>query len=615
MLTSLRNAGQSRLLRYIIWGAIFLAFVIGFLLYDASGLVSGGGVTTSTRVASVNGRDVLYTQWTQLRQNAIDEESQRQGRSLTLDEIQQIEDRAFDRMVADILLDQEVRRRGISVSDDEIRQYANFQPPPWLQQRPELYTEGRFDFEKYRRYLGSPAVQQSGELLAIEQYYRSELPKLKLYDQIASSVYLTDARLWRMWRDEHDSASVSFVVLPAALVPDSAVSVTDDEIRTFYNEHRDQFERQGRAVVSVLSLRRQVTAAYTAAARERAAALRAEIAGGADFAEVARRESADTLSGAQGGSLGRGARNRFVEEFETAAYALRPGQLSQPVLTDFGFHIIRVDERKGDTLALRHILVPIQQSDSASVAVDRRADSLANVAAERTERTALDSAARLLGLTAVQSEVREGQPLFAGGQYVPSISAWAFSGAAEGETSELFDADEGYFVARLDTLEEGGSASLEDVREDIRSFLARRKKVERLAPRADSVAAVIAQSSLEQAATQFGLAVQRTPMFTRTGLVPGLGRLNEAIGAAFALPVGAVSEPVETDDGVYILRVERRVNADRAVWEAQKATQRAQLTEQLRRQRIEEFVANLRRAADVEDLRREVNAAARRMEG
>ena len=613
MLTKLRSAGRSS--RMIIWLLIFIAFVIGFLLYDASGLVSGGGITTSTKVATVNGRDVLYTQWAQVRQNAIDEESQRLGRSLTLDEMQQIEDRAFDRMVADILLDQEVRRRGITASDDEIRQYANFQPPPWLQQRPELYTEGRFDFEKYRRYLGSPAVQQSGELMAIEQYYRGELPKLKLYDQIASSVYLTDSRLWRMWRDEHDSASVSFVVLPASLVTDSAVQVSDDEIRAFYGEHEEQFERQGRAVVTVLALRRQVTAADSAAARQRAETLRAEIVGGADFADVARRESADSASGAQGGDLGRGARGRFVEEFESAAYALGPGQISQPVLTDFGYHLIRVDERKGDTLALRHILVEVRQSDSAAVAVDRRADSLANVAAERTERAALDSAGRLLGLTPRQAEVREGQPLFIDGQYVPSVSAWAFSGAAEGETSELFDAEDGYFVARLDTLEEGGTATLEDVREDIRAYLARRKKVEQLRPRADSIARVVAGSSLEQAAQQMGLAVQRSPMFTRTGLVPGLGRLNEAIGAAFALPVGAVSEPVATDDGIFILRVERRVNADRAAWEAQKQMQRAQLTEQLRRQRIEEFVANLRRSADVEDRRREVNAAARRVEG
>ena len=613
MLTSLRTAGSSRVLRYIIWGGIFLAFVIGFLLYDASGLV-GGGITPSTKVASVNGRDIVYTQWARIRQNAIDEASQQQGRSLTLDEMQQVEDRAFDRMVADMLLEQEVQRRGITVSDDEIRQYANFQPPPWLQQRPELFTEGRFDHEKYRRYLGSPAVQQTGELLAIEQYYRSELPKLKLYDQIASSVYLTDSRLWRMWRDEHDSASVSFVVLPSALVPDSAVQVSDAEIRAFYDEHQDQFDRPGRAVVTVLSLRRELTEADTAAARARAEALRAEIVAGADFADVARRESADTLSGAQGGDLGRGVRNRFVEEFETAAYALRPGTVSQPVLTDFGFHLIRVDERKGDTLALRHILVPIRQRDSAAVAVDRRADSLANVAAERTERAALDSAARLLGLTPRQAEVGEGQPLMIDGQYVPSVSAWAFSGVAEGETSELFDAEDGYFVARLDSLEVGGAASIDDVREDIRSFLARRKKVEQLRPRADSIASTVASSSLEQAAQQAGLAVQRTPMFTRTSLVPGLGRLNEAIGAAFALPVGAVSEPVETDDGIYILRVERRVNADRAAWETQKAMQRAQLTEQLRRQRIEEFVANLRRAADVDDRRRQVNAAARSVE-
>ena len=106
--------------------------------------------------------------------------------------------------------------------------------------------------------------------------------------------------------------------------------------------------------------------ADTAAARDRAAAIRAEVAGGAKFEDVAQRESADSVSGARGGDLGRGPRGRFVPEFETAAYALEPGELSQPVQTQFGYHVIRVDEKKGDTLALRHILVRIGQSDSTA---------------------------------------------------------------------------------------------------------------------------------------------------------------------------------------------------------------------------------------------------------
>ena len=79
-------------------------------------------------------------------------------------------------------------------------------------------------------------------------------------------------------------------------------------------------------------------------------------------------------------------------------------------------------------------------------------------------------------------------------------------------------------------------------------------------------------------------------MFTRVSMVPGLGRLNEAVGAAFGLPVGATSAPVKTEEGVFVLRVDARVSADRAAWEAQKNQQRQQLLLRLRRQRIQDFV-------------------------
>src|SRR4029453_1908894 len=101
-----------------------------------------------------------------------------------------------------------------------------------------------------------------------------------------------------------------------------------------------------RAVVSVLSIPRQVTAADSAAVRTRALALRDEILKGAKFEDVAKRESSDTISGAQGGSLGRGPKGRFVDAFEKAAFALTPGQVSEPVETQYGLHLIKVDEKK-----------------------------------------------------------------------------------------------------------------------------------------------------------------------------------------------------------------------------------------------------------------------------
>ena len=163
---------------------------------------------------------------------------------------------------------------------------------------------------------------------------------------------------------------------------------------------------------------------------------------------------------------------------------------------------------------------------------------------------------------------------------------------------------------RLDTLKSGG-ARLEDVRDEVRRELIARKKLEKLVPRAQQLATAAAAGSLEAAAQAQNVPLQTTPLFTRVSSVPGLGQLNQAIGAAFALPVGAVSAPVTTPNGVYVMRVDRRINADRAAFEAQKAQQRAQLTDALRQSRVAEYLQNLRKSANVSDMRKEVLARGR----
>jgi peptidyl-prolyl cis-trans isomerase D len=598
--------------KYIWWFIVFF-FIVGYVLLDNSGLLSGAGVTPNTVVAEVNDRDILYTTWAARVQALSQQESEQQGRALSLDEISLLEDRAFNELVSEVLLQQEYERRGIGVTQEEIVAAARMLPPPALMQNPELQTEGRFDPLKYERFLGSPVAKQSGLLVQLEQYYRGEIPRQKLFEQIAADVYLTDARMWDLWQDVHDSAQVSFVALSPDAVPDASVTVTDDEIREYYEANRKNLKRQGRAVVSVLTIPRAVTAADTAAARSRILAIRNEIQGGAKFEEVAARESADTISAANGGSLGRGPKGRFVEEFERAAFALRAGELSQPVQTQFGFHLIKVDERKGDTLSLRHILVRIGQSDSTASVTDARADELSGLTAGATVPAQFDSAAAKLGLTPVRAVVTEGQPLTIGSTYIPSVSAWAFRGATPGESSELFDSPEGYYVARLDSLQKGGESSLEDVRAEVRLRLARQKKVQSLLPKARELATKASATNLESAASEQGLEVTKSELFNRIGFVPGLGQGNQAIGAAFALAAGAVSAPVATDDAVFVLRIDRRINADRTKWEAQKQVQRSLLSRSLREERVRTYLEDLRASAKIEDHRKEIDATARRV--
>lgn len=606
MLQSMRSSAK------YIWIFLVIFFVGGFLLVQTSGLLGRAPVTTSTAVAKVNGDEILATTWFASTQQLEQQAAQQSGRSVSLDDRQRLQDQAYEQLVGDALLRQEYKRRGITVSDAEIAEAARTSPPPQLLQSPELQTEGRFDPEKYKRFLASPAARQEGLLFQLEAYYRDAIPREKLFQQVASDVFLSDTRLWRLWRDTHDSAQVTYAAFRPEMFPDSAVTVPANEIAAYYDKNKKDFERPARAQVSVIIIPRSVSAADSAAVRNRLLAIRDRILKGEKFEDVAKAESADSASAVAGGSLGRGGKGRFVPQFEDAAYALKVGELSQPILTPFGYHLIKVDEHKGDTLAIRHILLKIQQSDSAATITDKKADELAKIAASTDKPEKLDEASRALGIPIQKASVLESDALTINGQYIPSVGSWAFTGAKVGETSDLYDAEDGYYLGRLDKLTKGGIPTLEQATPEIRALLARQKKLDRLMPRATALASAAVKSSLEDAAKSAGIPVVKSPQFTRVSGAEGLGRLSEAVGAAFGLPLATVSAPVKTHDGIFIERVDTRVVADSAAWEKQKPVQRAQLTNQIRQQRIRQFLTNLRESAKIVDNRKQVESANRR---
>jgi len=596
-----------------IWIIIVVLFVGGFLLAQTSGLLGRAPVTNTTAVATVNGEDILATTWYQTTQNLEQEATQRTNQSITLDDRQRLMDQAYDQLVGDALLRQEYRRRGITVTDDEILQAARYNPPPQLMQAPDLQTDGQFDPAKYQRFLNSPLAKQQGLLYQLEQYYRTEIPKEKLFDQVATEVYVTDAQLWRRFQDLHDSAQVTMVAFGPERIPDSAVRITDDEVRAYYDSHKKLFDRPGTAKVSILMIPRSVSAADSAAVRNRALALRARILGGEKFEDVAKAESADSGSAVNGGDLGKGVKGRFVPAFETAAYALKVGEISQPVLSPFGYHLIRVDSRKGDTLSLHHILLRIQQSDSAATKTDRRADSLSRIAASTDQPEKFDEAAKELQIPILRSPVIEGNPLTINGQFIPSVGPWAFQGARPGETSELFDADDGYYLARLDSLTPGGTQSLDQAKNDIRAYLLRQKKIDALMPQATNFAKVAAASSLESAAKLMNMQLVTPKYFTRVSGVPELAQAPEAVGAAFTLPLHTVSEPIRGLGEVIVERVDNRIPANPATFESQKQGLKQQALQQLRQQRVREFLTNLKAVAKIDDRRKQVEASSRRV--
>lgn len=595
-----------------IWIIIAVVFVGGFLFAQTSGLLGRSPVTTTTAVATVNGRDVLYTVWLGATQQFAQQQEQQQGHALTLDERRQAEDQAYNELVSQILLDDEYQRRGIHVSDQEIVDMARYNPPPQFQNLADLQTDGRFDPAKYQRFLASPAARQQGILVNLENYFRSEIPKQKLFQQIAGDVYMSDARLWTIYRDTHDSASVSYVSFKPVATKADKDKVTDAEISAYFNSHKKDFDRPGTAALSIVTISRRPTAADSAETLKKITAIRAEIANGAKFDDVAKRESDDSVSGSKGGDLGRSVKNTYVKPVNDAMYSLAVGTVSQPIKSDYGYHVIRVDKRTADTVFAHHILKLVKQGDSSATRTDRQADQLAKSAAGALTAPAFDSAAKKMSLLVSSIRVTEGQPANYLGRQVPSVSAWAFGGPKVGESSDLFDDDAGYYLVRLDSIRHSGVPALADVKEEIREAVARQKALDSELPKAKELAKAAAGSTLEAAAKTLGRPVEKEGPFARSTPIAAFGFVTEVSGAAMTLPVGDISEPIRTDNALFVIRVDKRVQTDSTKFQAQKATQRLQVTNSMRDQKVRMYIENLRRAAKITDHRKDVNAMQRR---
>ena len=427
---------------------------------------------------------------------------------------------------------------------------------------------------------------------------------------MTSGIYVTDADLWRAWQDANDSAEVTFVAFkPKPIGADS--NVADSDLRKFYDAHKAELDRPGHASLSVMHIARVTTAADSAAVRDHIARLRAEIAGGAKFEDVAKRESGDTNSAVNGGDLGKVGKGRMVPEFDKAAFAMKVGELSQPVMTPFGYHLLKLDARTGDSLSIRHILLRIQPSDSSTAKVDRAADQLAKLVAGADQPHKFDEAAKTLGLTPFKVQVSENEAAQYNGKEVPSASAWAFGGAKVGETSDLFDAEDGYYVARLDSLFEGGK-SFNAVKAVVRGRVAEDRAIERSIPAAQNLAKAARGSSLEAAAAAANLPVQKTAMLTRAGVARELGSLREAVGSAFVAPLNTVIGPIRQSDGVFVTRTDARKPSDKVRFDAEKKVLRGRRMQQMRDQWIQMYLDDLKKNATVKDRRKELNAQIRR---
>ncbi len=574
-----------------------------WMIVDLSGLSGKGGVFTKTSVGSINGTSVDTRLYQQAVQNATTQQQQATGSSLGLDEVQQVRDQVWESFIQQQVVLDEIKRNGLSVSTEDVAAWIRNYPPQELQSSPDFQTNGTFDLTKYQRWLVTPIGQQY--VPALEAQARNDLLQNQLMRNVTADVYLSDPALWERYQDQNEEVSISLTaILPRNAVPDSAVSVSDAEAGAYFKAHQDEFKRPRQAFMSFVAVPGKLDASDSSTALEHAKALREEILKGTPFAEVAKRESADTLSGRDGGNLGTFGRGQMSSAFEKAAFAIPINTVSEPVGTQFGYHLIRVSKRTKDSVTAQHILVKVELAGRHRDQVDAETDSLERLAAERLDPAALDTVARALKLPIGQTgPVQESGRVVLGSYVIPDAAVWAFQAKVH-ETSPVIEGEAAEYVFRLDSVQAAGIPALATVRGAVDYGVRLEKKV--VAARqigAALVKRIEAGEPLVEASKAMNLPNQNFPLFTR--VKPPI-TTPILIGAAFGIRKGDHSGLIETPDGLYVFKVLDRVPADSAAFLKEKDQLAAQFLRLAKQDRVRQYVTALRANAKVKDARADI---------
>jgi peptidyl-prolyl cis-trans isomerase SurA len=209
------------------------------------------------------------------------------------------------------------------------------------------------------------------------------------------------SRIKREFRDEMRKSLLAQKLQQQRL---GSATIGRFEVEEFYNTYKDSLPRVPEEVeLAHIYVKPKPTEASKVAARKKLEELLDSLKAGVDFAALARAHSQDQGTAQQGGELGLVRRGQFVKEFESAVFALTPGQVSGVVETDRGMHIIQLEERRGDAVRARHIMLRIEREKAGDDAAIALLDSLRSAIlaganfAELAKKYSEDSESKLIG--------------------------------------------------------------------------------------------------------------------------------------------------------------------------------------------------------------------------
>ena len=630
--------------RHIGWlkwslGLVILAFAFLYIPDLSNSTPQLTGALTDV-VATVGEREITVGEFRTVYLRQLRNYQAQSGGEITAEILRSM---GLDRQILQQMIDeyaalQEAERLGVTVTDKEIRdRIVSF---PAFQQNGQFFGEQAYiqslrlqsppmtpaQFEEdIRRSLMLERLQAAvtdwitvtDEDLRREHVRRSETISVSAIsfraDDFREGIEATDADVAALFAQNAvdytvpEKRQLRFVLINVAALKES-FTPSDDDVQGYYGYNTDRYTEPVTLRASHILLRTE--GKDLPEVQTQAEAIVAEARGGADFAELARQYSEDDGTKELGGDLGPISPGQMVPEFEGAAYALDQGEISDPVSSMFGVHIIKATEKTGGTTQplneVRESIVDLLKQESA----DARASALAEaMAAEITTAADMDDAARRRGLEPqVTGFVSPGEPILGLG-FSSEVTARAFQ-LGQGQVAGPIQTPTGPAFVTVVGIQDPSIPPLEEVEARVRDDVIRKKAFAAAQARAAEVATLLQTADdFTQAAETEELEVSTSDAIARGAAVPGVG-LNAAVEAvAFSLSAGQTSDPVLTGNSAVILHVHERQEATAADFQATRETLRNDMIAEQQGQFYAAYLENVKARIRI-DVRLDVFAQA-----
>lgn len=390
--------------------------------------------------------------------------------SINQQDEQYIEEEAFNSIVDDIIFSRIEDKYGYFATNDEITDIIMNVPPQEARNIEQFYVDGQFSMDMYRQFAADPSNREF-----YVQYYRqiaNQLPKLKMQTDLISGITVNQDEIMRELRLNESKFNIEYIVVPNTY--DKEIALTEDEMISYFENNKGSFYQNPSAVIKIIMLKKEPSAQDVLLAKENIEGLRSDIvAGNIDFETAAAMYSDDYQSAKNNGSIGFIKQGETVTAFNDAAFSLKKGEISQPVKTMFGWHIIRCNEIRPDSVDVSHILVRISPSYETVQAIMDNAEGIL----KHIRENGFDAAAQNAGLDVITTQPfnYEKPYIFEINANSPRIGAF-ISNSRQGDVSGIINEQDFIAIVRIEEKTEKGIPSFEQVEDIVRNRMIREKK-------------------------------------------------------------------------------------------------------------------------------------------